>query len=97
MTCQDLKFRIILKTNQRVEYIVGKHSRMQYNDNKKDICFLEVLKELEKRGGRYMEEKTKESYPDIVPIHPELSIEELEKQIKEELEEAKQMTEWPDL
>lgn len=36
-------------------------------------------------------------YPDIVPIHPELTMEELRKRIDEEVENAKQYTEWPDI
>ena len=37
------------------------------------------------------------SYPDIVPTHPDLSVEDLQKLIDEEMEEAKQYTEWPDI
>ena len=36
-------------------------------------------------------------YPDIVPIHPELSAEDLEKLIEKEIEEAKKYTECPDI
>lgn len=39
----------------------------------------------------------KPSYPDIVPTHPDLSVEDLQKLIDEEMEEAKQYTEWPDI
>lgn len=36
-------------------------------------------------------------YPDIIPIHSELSDEELDQLIEKELEESKQYTEWPDI
>lgn len=36
-------------------------------------------------------------YPDIVPIHSDLSDEELEALIKEGEKKAKQYTEWPDI
>ena len=36
-------------------------------------------------------------YPDIVPTHPELSEEELDRLIEEGIEKAKDYTEWPDI
>ena len=36
-------------------------------------------------------------YPDIVPIQPDLTPEELDRQIEEEIEKSKQYTEWPDI
>ena len=36
-------------------------------------------------------------YPDIVPTHPELSNEELDRLIEEGAEKAKNYTGWPDV
>lgn len=36
-------------------------------------------------------------YPDIVPMHHELSEEELDRLIEEGIEKSKQYTEWPDI
>lgn len=36
-------------------------------------------------------------YPDIVPTHPELTDEELDRLIEEGIEKAKNYTEWPDI
>ena len=36
-------------------------------------------------------------YPDIVPIHPDLTDEELDEMIKEGIEKSKQYTDWTDV
>lgn len=37
------------------------------------------------------------NYPDIVPTHPDLSEEEIDRLIEEGVEKAKGYTEWPDI
>ena len=36
-------------------------------------------------------------YPDVVPIHSDLSLEELRAQIEEHIKEDESITEWPDI
>ncbi len=56
-----------------------------------------VGKEVWNNMERNVKVVPKTDYPDIVPIHPELSVEELDRLIEEETEKAKEYTEWPDI
>ena len=47
--------------------------------------------------GRNVNAVPMPDYPDIVPIHPNLTIEDIDRQIEEEIEKSKQYTEWPDV
>lgn len=38
-----------------------------------------------------------EHYPDIVPTHPDLTPEQLRKQIEDHIKEDEKLTEWPDI
>ena len=44
-----------------------------------------------------MDRTIEEPYPDIVPLHPELTQEELRELIEKHVEEDKELTEWPDI